>query len=876
LESWLAWAEGLETLGRLQDAIDVLDRATASDAAGDHAAIRTMKARILLRMNLGSRAKDVLTTNLDNIPKSERPDLSKALGDLLQELGNRAGAREAYLEWSRLSPESPFPALKLLSIAQVDGDEEASKAGLEALTRLGRDNEPYALAARALQYLRTDPSKPGPPPADRIAKAQDLVRDLDRKAPDFPVKFMIQGMIYEAQADPKNPQQWRDYLTKAGENYRKSIKPGTPSPALPKLIEVYMRLKDTDKLNLLKLEYDDGTQRHKTETAMEFDRLSTIIALKLGDRKGAKMKLTDMVVNDPTNREIRFAQVKMLEADGNFLEAETQLKDLVKIRPEDRMTWIELIRFNKNHRSAADVAKAIEQARQNYTGDRPELFLAECYWNGNDIPNATSQFQKAVDAMPDDLLTLQTLILFRDSTNQRDQIDSVFRKILKLDPKNTWASRGLAMRLTNRADPVSWAEAWSLVAPGAPGTSDKAEDRLIRATVMARSLEIARRAESFQAFESLANDLPISNAIGIEARLRLSQALLEIDRPAEAWQHISPICDDLTRPNSLALAIGIEALARQGKAEEADYRLSRLALQIPNSGQLAISRAWVLSAQDKKKEAADLILATYDRAEKEPEGEAVGENLLNLLLKFHNLDAAKTLAQKMTARWPAQVRNLARVQLARAEYDDVLVSCKSALEQGTPREAITYAAEAGIARRLDPAFLKKVEDLGILARGKSPRDHFILICLATVYHLQAKYDQEIAFYRMALELNPEKQQFLNNMAWTLSEGLSQPEEGLKWIEELLKREGPTPQYLDTRGVIQTRLKNYDQAIADLEKSAQLDPAPMTYFHLARAYQKAGKLNESRRYSAKFREAKIDLDTLDPTDRSDLIEVMGSP
>ena len=76
------------------------------------------------------------------------------------------------------------------------------------------------------------------------------------------------------------------------------------------------------------------------------------------------------------------------------------------------------------------------------------------------------------------------------------------------------------------------------------------------------------------------------------------------------------------------------------------------------------------------------------------------------------------------------------------------------------------------------------------------------------------------------------------MAWTLSEDLNQPAEGLERMHHAIKRIGREPSLLDTRGVILTRLGKFDQAISDLEAAAQVSPSAtaMTTW----PYQKAGK------------------------------------
>ena len=53
--------------------------------------------------------------------------------------------------------------------------------------------------------------------------------------------------------------------------------------------------------------------------------------------------------------------------------------------------------------------------------------------------------------------------------------------------------------------------------------------------------------------------------------------------------------------------------------------------------------------------------------------------------------------------------------------------------------------------------------------------------------------------QQALANTPTSYLFLNNMAWTLCEGLQRYDEALQRIDEAIRREGANPQFLDTRG-----------------------------------------------------------------------------
>ena len=133
------------------------------------------------------------------------------------------------------------------------------------------------------------------------------------------------------------------------------------------------------------------------------------------------------------------------------------------------------------------------------------------------------------------------------------------------------------------------------------------------------------------------------------------------------------------------------------------------------------------------------------------------------------------------------------------------------------------------------------ELLGDAVKGSNPPSVDLLQKQALALHFQKKHPEEIEIYRAILARNPVNFMFLNNLAWTLSEDMGKPGEGIKWADEALKRIGARSAILDTRGVILTRLNRYDEAIHDLEAAVKERPDGAILFHLARAYQKKGRV-----------------------------------
>jgi len=868
-ELWINLAMGLDRLNPRDttESLRVLDEAALPENVGDRVKIRIAKARLLSKAGKGQLAREVLTQKLDSIKDEERADLAQARGELLRELGDRDGAIAAFAEWAQLAPNLPGPALSLLTMGQVDYDDRAAKLGMEALQKIGGDREPYGIAASILSLLRPEPNRGPAPPADRLYDAEKQVVKLRENVPSLRFGSFLQGMILEFKKD----------IPGAIKAYRMAMKDDLLSPALPKLIGIYVRTKRFNELADLKREFDKEVQaRQRPGLSAEFDRLVSGFAAKLSAKDYAEYLAAKLVDNRGESMVARAEYAWMLDRNNEPGLAEETLRDLIKEKPNEPGSWLNLINFQANRRTKEDVARTIGQARREYHGDRPELFLALCYWFGQDIPKASEAFARAVEKQPNDVTTLRTLVEFYEKNNQQNLVDPVLRKVLKIDPSTAWATRMLALSLSARLDPATWPEAWALVAPGAPGSGETPEDRLIRATVLARSPDVRNREESVSLFRNLVNDLPISSPLAIDTRIKLSQAMIDVHRYPEAWDAVKPVADDQARPNSIALMLAIEALCLSSQPDEAQVRLDRLIAIDPKSSQVGFGTALVLTARGKIAEAVAALEGVYKQFSKEPTAQSIGLIAFDRIMKLGDLDAALRMAKTLSSRWPADAWTLASVHVARKEYNEALVASEQAIEAGSAREGFRYALGAAMFRRNDPEFIRKTRELGEKARAKTPRDFNIPILLATVYHFEDRFEDELACYRAALELYPNNVQFLNNMAWTLSEGLNRPQEAIKYIQEAIRREGEHPQHLDTRGVIEERLGQYDQAIADLEKSIEGNPSGETYYHLARVYLKAGKKAESRTSRDLAIKAKFDPSTIDQTDRRDLKPVMEQP
>ena len=871
IEIWLTYAGALDRLNRREEALQVLDR--AATAVGDHAPLRIARSRILARLARGQAARDALTVDREKVPKSERPELVHALAELCRELGDRDGARNALAEWAKQLPDSAEPGLALIAFSQTYNDDEAARLGLEALRVLGGEQEPYGLAARALTLLRVDQTKPGasetqvatePAEFKRLDEADQLVAKLINDAPQLAVGPMLQGLIFER----------RGQEDKAIEAYRRAVRDGSMSPALPRLVELLGRRDRTEEIERLKAKFESRANADGTPSLItSFDQIMASVALKRGDNAAAEKAIEEMVQAQPDSLPLRTSQARLLVTLGRAKDGEATLRQLATRRAIEPYPWVAVVAFRSQHPELGDINKLIDEVRLGYKGPHPELLVARCRWIANDVPGATKLYDAAVAKNGDDLTTLRDAVEFDQANNRLKEAETRLRRALALDPTATWAGRALALILSGRPDKSGWDEAWNLMKPGAPASGSAPEDRLARATVLARSPESDRRKEAVPTLRALANDLPAANSVAIDARTRLAQYFVETGMVADAVRIIGPIADDTDRPNAQALAIATEALARTNDLTGASQTLERLEAIEPKSPRTAASKAWVLQKQGKADQAFATVEAAYNVAEADPRGETVALAFQDLLLRLDNKVGALKLAERIAAKWPKDSYVLARAQFLTTKAGDAIRSCRRALEAGEVRESLRIATQIAIEKRNDSAVLEAVDELGTAALAKAPKDPEVANFVATIRHLQGRYEEEIAMYRVVLENNPSSYLFLNNMAWTLSEGVQRYDEALQRIDDAIRREGQAPQFLDTRGVILERLGKPDRAIADFEQSVKGYPMATTFFHLARAYRQTKKMDDYRRARDMAKKLKLDPETLDPTDKADLTEVM---
>jgi len=107
-----------------------------------------------------------------------------------------------------------------------------------------------------------------------------------------------------------------------------------------------------------------------------------------------------------------------------------------------------------------------------------------------------------------------------------------------------------------------------------------------------------------------------------------------------------------------------------------------------------------------------------------------------------------------------------------------------------------------------------------------PLNQSVKSLLAGIY-IEQSSPLAIGVYQELVTASPNNPTYLNNLAWSLSEG-GQYQKALNYIEQAIKLRPSNPQIIDSYGVILFKMKKYQQAISQFEKAIRIEPKGIAF------------------------------------------------
>ena len=855
-ELWTNWADALLRTGRTDEALEILVRGSAADAAGDSATFRIGRARLLTALDHGREAIEVLTEGASTLPTDQRVTVLQALGQMQTARGQFAEAAAAYASWRRLQPGAAGPALAMLGLAIDTGDRLAAARALADLKGSGDDpGLPYLLGT-AEYLLRAGGDEPV---ERRAARAAELLDQVLAESPELPGAYLLRGQAHlilgDREAALKDFQAaWARGETRAGA-FR---------------IDLLVQLGKFNELNNMEASPGVAFEADPARLAAE--------ALLRHDEPERAVTFVDRAVRGRSGPDVDAWRLAILDRLGRTGDVEQLLRRKAEASTEFE-PWMALIQYLAAHESRDEAEAAVAQMEQRVDVEPPALLEAVVRQALGDPEAAARAYEQALAARPEDERVLLAASRFDAANGRSDRALERLRAGLKALPESRPLAKMMALLLADRAtDLDSWQAAWDALGPEPAADDDEApQDRLARAIVLARHPDAERREEAVRRLEALVGDRPAGDALTAAARETLARLLAQQGRADRAAEVAAVTAISGTNPNAIALYA--EALLAADQPDEAARQIDRLAALGGRKPVLAALRARLAEARAGAGAKAEALERAVHEA-KDP------------------VEAAALFGRLVEARRPGRRGDRPRRPGPRRALPGLGLAAGPLVRRPGRARADRRARRAGRRRRRhgrgDPGPPGYAEGREQRPRGLHPHAHRprrpagrrrrrgpprVARTAGRPRHAPPRPGpprpvaraEEIRIYRELIAEYPDNVIYLNNLAWAVSEVEGDPDEAIGLIDRAVDQLGTTPPELhDTRGVILDRLGRDAEAVSVLaEVVGQRPDNPLYYFHLARAQADADQEDEARVSIARALELGLTPEAIEPTELDDL-------
>jgi tetratricopeptide (TPR) repeat protein len=867
---WLAHAalanleQGPEEVSRLLTA--------AEKVAGDHAAIRLARLRQLQIAGKLRELDNLLASykERDNflasnelwefaLPPGEQAQWLRGLAALHVARGDRTAALEVLtrLAAERKSDIGVRAALLEVLLAKPEpqrlGDLVKDLRGLE-----GDDGTwwRFAEAARLLNIGRAD-ARSG------LDEARGLLAVVIRRRPGWSAPLVLDGMIYEREGNTDG----------AIGRYQQALDLGDRRPDLVRrLVGLYFRNRrfaDAQAvMNRAQQAGRPGVMGRLAAEAALFADAKPKEALELA-RQAVAPRSKDYQ-DHLWLGQILWRLQKTAEAEKDRrraaelgAEAETELRNAAELGKDHPETWVTLVAFLAADNRREQARQVIAEASATLAPDAAPLALAACWEAAGDRKEAARHYSQALAARPDDPAMNQAMSQFELRCGELDQAQVHLRKILdardRTPAQEAWARRTLAVVLASGGNYQRTNEALELLkANGAPAPADQ------RALALILARRPGGRGEAIRKLEAAFLKVPPTD----QERYLLASLYVANRDWQRGREQFLRLLTGSPAPNPAYVAAFVLLLTQQGELADAAHWLSELEKQQPHELRTAFLQARLLKARKEGDRALPLLRAAAQEGTADPARQlAVGRILEDLGFAAEAEPYYRAFAQARARETPAAQVALIGHLGRRNRLTEALDLCEQLRAKKVSDESMA-PVWVGCLRAGTPEaeHCRRVDGWLQAAVKREPGKLLFELALANLRDLEGQTDEAVKAYDHVLQQDPNNVLALNNLSVLLAFRGQARMEVLGLIERAIELSGPVPGLLDSRGIVHLSLGQWEQAKNDLEEVANSEPAPASYFRLARAYYELHDLPHAKSALEKAYAADGKVEKLHPLER----------
>jgi tetratricopeptide (TPR) repeat protein len=893
---WFELCLAYQRIGEVED----VDRAVAHLATQQDAVASTAiaAARGAAQRKDFASAENLLTAAQSNAPAADHDRLRQELLRLAAAQQNLPKMRQLLTDQLREHPGDVTALCRLAEIALRQGDLASLEQQEQTLRSQGALGSLWAKYFRAARLYVSAKDAHDPCLQEALAEQAQLAT----LRPNWPESFALRGAI----------EQRRENFEAAVAAYEQAVQLGERRyTVIEQLVACLDRLNRYDEAEqyLARLDALIPASQRLTELAGQH-QLDT-------NRPDRAIEIARRAVSRrPDDLQARLWLGRLLLVNNRLDEAREIFEAAAETAPEDARSWTGLFSYCLRAKDPSGAREALESlaTHAKLPPVERDLLLMQAWLQLGDSQRALALATAAGKESPqraDVQFQLGRLLVDSD----RERAKSHLQRAVKLDPKLSQARWLLAALLAAGGSEEELAAAEQLLGDTAAGGAATAEDRRVRAILLAQHGGQNGLTRAIALLEQVASQ---HGALGND-RLLLAQfyerdAAAATD-PAVAAARIRAAREQLVAVanRSHAHATDIAALVRfflrQGEKKDAGVWLDRLeerlkAMPAPDATSLAQFIELSLEHGEErncepwleKLEAVDasplrpltmkvkFLLARGRRHEIAAAVEPKANSLVATApAGAQRAAAARSIGEiyqnaedlRRAERWyraaihedAAQFPPLALTLLRLGKAQEAIGLCQAAAERDPTSRPAQVLAGILLETGVQADHVELGEEMLAAALRRFPQDDELYYRVGMVRILQDKYADAITLLRQVLKINPRHVPALNNLAVILAELPDHRQEALDIIDRAIEIRGQQPTLLDTKGTILALTGQTAEAVTLLEAAARGAHAdPRHRFHLAVVYQDMGAVERARTQLNTALEADLEKQILTPTDR----------
>lgn len=790
---------------------------------------------ILAEGKVGATSKvDALLNDVSLLPVEKKISALKSISEMYIVLNEFNKAQDTLQQLYDLNPDNTNIILRKFLLARAANDEKLINEMLEKVrTVIGEKSGEYqfAVAAQIVWQIRNNKLK-----RDSLLRAKDLLKEAYQARTNWIEIPMLQYEIAILENSNTDAIAALNRMRQLG-----SLTPKQNSQL------VYLLFKE-GRLDEAKAILSDLGRIQDPK----LNRLKVSIEATTGDINDA-FETAERIARDSDNslEQLWFGQIALKA--GKLDDAYKALKKALELDPKNVDAALGLITVMKEKKDFSEIDSLIAAMDNQYEGENLALAKAEAMRIKGDAPKTYELYKEALDRNPHSLPLLYGMSQFLLQTTRPDAALPYLQKIMQLneerpDPNKTrlhWARRNFVrLLLSINYNMENQAEGIKLLdANIAESDTPSLEDVKMKAIILVSCNNPRDRGKAIKLMESI-----IKRGVKLEPEEQFILARLynEAGKWDVAREQMQDLC--IREPNNIRYITEFirMMLRRNLPAEEIQPYINRLEQSFPKTIIAVLLRSELLSIQDKKAQAADMLMNYFHSiADTQPEEMAIIARQLNRIGQVNKAEEAFKIYMQKTPKGVLDYADFLARRKKIEEAIDLLAGLKN-----DPRFKTDEILKALLdllrvnPRPSTPEQLKKVGDILSEYEKEYPNNLSIRVQVAELKMLEGKIGETERIYEEILKepnlSDWQKVVIYNNLSYALSVTGKNPQKALDIINEAIKIHGPAEYLLDTRALALLSFNDRDPAkltlaVSDLERAVAKNPTAIYYFHLTRAY-----------------------------------------